>query len=61
MNGSRQHRTDVAHHHPRVHRLASGPWVWSCGCGSASCRNGQGLPTWRLAVLAALHHSGCLT
>jgi hypothetical protein len=57
MAGNR--RRDRAHHHPRVQRRGD-MWVWVCECGGASCRTLDDCPSWRVAVLAALHHSTSL-
>jgi hypothetical protein len=47
---------DAAHHHPTVHTHGGG-WVWSCSCGSRTCRTSAPPSSWRVAVVEALRHS----
>jgi hypothetical protein len=48
--------TDPAHHHPSIHAHGGG-WVWSCACGSRTCRTSAPPASWRLALVEALRHS----
>ena len=47
---------DPAHHHPRVQRVRGG-WVWSCSCGSRTCRTTAPPSSWRRTLVEALRHS----
>ena len=56
-------RTDLAHHHPHVTRVASGRrtgWTWACSCGGASQRASVTPLTWHQAVIGALIHSASI-
>jgi len=58
-----RHRTDLAHHHPRVTRVTSGRrtgWAWECSCGGASDRANLTPLTWRQAFVGALIHSATI-
>jgi hypothetical protein len=58
-----RHRTDQAHHHPRVSRMPSGRrtgWTWECSCGGASARADGTLLTWHEAFVGALIHSASI-
>ena len=48
---------DPAHHHPRIHRVRGGGWVWSCSCGSRTCRTTPPPSSWRRTLVEALRHS----
>jgi hypothetical protein len=60
MTTSRRSRTDLAHHHPRVHRTLIGGWTWECACGGASARSRTVRLTWHQAVVGALIHSASI-
>ncbi|GAB3074050.1 hypothetical protein GCM10027053_44640 [Intrasporangium mesophilum] len=58
-----RHRTDLAHHHPRVSRVASGRrtgWTWECSCGGTSGRASVTPLTWHQAFVGALIHSASI-
>ena len=58
-----RHRTDLAHHHPRVSRVRSGRhtgWTWECSCGGASERACVTPLTWHQAFVGALIHSASI-
>jgi len=58
-----RHRTDLAHHHPRVSRVATGQrrgWTWECSCGGSSARAAVAPLTWHQAFVGALIHSASI-
>ena len=56
MTTNRRSHPDLAHHHPVVHK-ARDRWVWSCDCGSASCRTDLTQLNWHQVVVEALRHA----
>ncbi len=61
MNGTvtkvnRRRHPDLAHHHPVIHKVR-GKWMWSCDCGSASCRTDLTQLNWHQVVVEALRHA----
>ena len=53
----RRHHRDLSHHHPRIHKIGKGTWMWECSCGGASRRGGIEAVPWPSAVVGALLHS----
>ena len=56
MKRSHRRHNDPAHHHPVVHKVR-GRWMWSCDCGSASCRTDLTQLNWHQVVVEALRHA----
>ena len=59
MGTIHRRRADLAHHHPVVHKVRD-RWVWSCDCGSASCRTDLTPAEWHLVVVEALRHAATI-